>query len=150
MEEEKGVQTAPTPKNILARMQVARFGKITFNLQFIAVAVMMASVLSFLAIAVYVLFLLVAIIFTLGLIIFLYPNLGAGLGSGEALATIFETLAASWTYTAPVALALSVTSIICLCFDYREKHIARIVISAVIAAVSLIVLIIKLATGGAA
>lgn len=135
-----------TPKSILLRMQVARFGKITFNLQFIAVALMAASVLSFLAIAIYAVFIFVAIIFTFGLILLSNPSLTDGLSSGEA---IFNMLAASWAYTVPAALALSVTSIICLCFDYREKHVARIVISSIIAVMSLIVLIIKL-VGGAA
>lgn len=148
--EKKDVRAATTPKNILVRMQVARLGKITFNLQFLAVAVMAASVLSFLSVVVYAAIVMVAVIFTLGLIFVAYPSFADGLsGGGEALTCIFNMLAASWTYTAPTALALAATSIICLCFDYREKHIARITVSAVIAALSVIVLIEKL-VGGAA
>ena len=145
--EEKGVQAATTPKNVLVRMQVARLGKITFNLQFLAVAVMAASVLSFLAMAVFYLLLLAITIVTLGLIFAAYPSFANLWSGGEVLESIFYTVAASWPYAVPAALALSVTSIICLCFDYREKHVARITISAVIAVISLIVLIIKLVGG---
>ncbi|MDE7163514.1 MAG: hypothetical protein K2O44_05500 [Clostridia bacterium] len=148
--QENNVQSVPTPKNVLIRMQIARLGKIAFNLQFIAVALMAASVLSFLSIVVYAAIVMVAVICTLGLIFVAYPSFADGLtGSGEALTSIFNMLAASWTYTAPTALALAGVSIICLCFDYREKHVARISISAVIAAIAVIVLIIKL-VGGAA
>lgn len=145
--EEKGVQAATTPKSVLARMQVARLGKIAFNLQFLAVAIMAASVLFFLAIAVYYVLLLAVTIVTLGLIFAAYPSFGNLWSGGEVLGDIFNMLAASWPYAIPAALALSVTSIICLCFDYREKHIARISISAVIAVISLIVLIVKLVGG---
>ena len=147
--EDKAVQSARTPKNILLRMQIARFGKITFNLQFLAVAFMAASVLSFLSVAVFYLFMLIITIATLGLIYVAYPSLMDLWSGGETLEAIFNTLAAGWTYAVPAAIALSVASIICLCFDYREKHVARISVSAVIAALSVIVLIIKL-VGGAA
>ncbi len=147
--EEKGVQAATTPKNILARMQVAHLGKITFNLQFLAVAVMAASVLSFLAMAVFYLLLLAVTLVTLGLIYAAYPSLKDLWSGGAVLESIFNTLAASWPYAVPAALALSVASIIFLCFDYRQKHVARITISAVIAVISVIVLVIKL-VGGAA
>lgn len=146
--EEKGVQAEPTPKNILVRMQVARFGKIAFNLQFLAVAVMAASVLSFLAMAVFYILLLAVTVVTLGLIFAAYPSFANLWSGGEVLGDIFNLLAPSWAYAVPVALALSATSIICLCFDYREKHVARISVSAVIAVISLIVLIIKLVGGG--
>ena len=42
-----------TPNGLLARMQAVRFGKILFNLQFVALAVMAASVLSCLFLAGY-------------------------------------------------------------------------------------------------
>ena len=145
--EQKGVQAVTTPKSILVRMQVARLGKIAFNLQFLAVAVMAASVLSFLAMAVFYLLLLLITLLTLGLIYAAIPSLKDMWAGGAVLEGIFNTLAASWPYAIPAALALSVASIICLCFDYREKHVARITVSAVIAVLSLIVLIIKLVAG---
>lgn len=65
MENQKAFKT---PIKTLARMQVVHFGKILFNLQFIALAVMAASVLSFLMPVVYYLLLLCIAFLTLFLI----------------------------------------------------------------------------------
>lgn len=138
-----------TPKKTLVNMQVVHLGKILFNLQFIAVAVMFASVLSFLLPAIYYLMLLCISLLTLFTIYAAYPNFKNLWKGGETLTKIAEVMAQSWQYTIPIALALSVASIICLCFDRRQKHTARIVVSAVIAALAVFVLILKLINNGA-
>lgn len=135
------------PNKTLARMQVVRLGKILFNLQFIAVAVMVASVLSFLAPAIYYLFLLCIAMLTL-FTAFLNPSFSSLWAGGEALTKIAEVLAQSWKYSVPIVLVLAALSIVCLCFDKNNKHPARISISAVICAFAVIVLILRLINSG--
>lgn len=141
MENQKAFKT---PIKTLARMQVVHFGKILFNLQFIALAVMAASVLSFLMPVVYYLLLLCIAFLTLFLI-FANPTFLSFWSGGEALAKIAETLAQSWKYTVPIVTVLAVASLICLCFDKNKKHTARIAVSAVICIFALAVLFLKLA-----
>ncbi len=137
MENQKAFKT---PIKTLARMQVVHFGKILFNLQFIALAVMAASVLSFLMPVVYYLLLLCIAFLTLFLI-FANPTFLSFWSGGEALAK----MAQSWKYTVPIVTVLAVASLICLCFDKNKKHTARIAVSAVICIFALAVLFLKLA-----
>ncbi len=137
-----------TPGKTLARMQVVHFGKILFNMQFIAVAVMAASVLSFILPALYYLVLICIAFLSLGSLLLneTFRSLWAG---GETLTKIAEALIHSWKYTVPIVLILAIASIVCLCFDKHQKHIARIVISSIICVLALIVLIFKLINMGA-
>lgn len=137
-----------TPKNILARMQVVHFGKILFNLEFIAVAIMLASVISFIMPALYYIMLVCIAFLSLGSLLAneTFRSMWAG---GETLTKIAEVLTHSWKYTVPIVLVLAIASIVCLCFDKNQKHIARIVISSIICVVALIILIFKLINSGA-
>lgn len=146
MEQERLVKT---PNSMLAQMQVVHFGKILFNLQFIAVAIMFASVLSFVFTAVYYVMLVCISIFTVFTIYVWYPGFSSWWGGGETLARISVILASSWKYTIPIVLALSIGSIVCLCFDKNEKQVVRIVVSGIICALALAVLILKFINGGA-
>ena len=132
----------------LARMQVVHFGKILFNLQFIALAVMAASVLSFLIPVIYYLLLLCIALLTL-FTVFINPTFLSLWSGGEALTKIAETLAQSWKYTVPIVTVLAIASLICLCFDKNKKHPARIAVSAVICIFALAVLFLKLANAEA-
>lgn len=140
--------TPKTPNKILVEMQIVHFGKILFALQFISLAVMLLSALSFVFVAVYYVVLLFVTLITLGAIYAAYPEFGNLWSGGEALVSFTEVLARSWQYTVPIALALSVASIICLCFDKREKHVARIVFSVLTAVAAIVVLILKLINTG--
>lgn len=138
-----------TPKNVLLRMQVGRLGKILFALQFIALSVIFASILSVVAIVVFYLFMLIITLATFGLIFVAYPEVTNWWKGGEVLQNIFTALESSWTYVIPITIVLAISSIVCLCFDYRQKHTARIVVSAVIGVLAVAVLVIKLVGGGA-
>ena len=136
-----------TPKKILAEMQVVRLGKIAFVWQFIAVAVMLVSVITLLAAAMYYMLMLVAILGTAFLIL-LSPEFQAWLGAGDGILQFSMSLSSWWKYAAPVALALSVLSIVCLCADRHQKHLVRIILSAVVAVFVIIYIIIKLINTG--
>lgn len=144
MENQKSFQT---PRGTLARMQVVHFGKILFNMQFIAVAVMIASVLSFIVPFIYYLFLTLFLLLTLFTAL-LNETFNSMWSGGETLVTIAEVLAQSWKYTVPIVAVMSVASIVCLALDKQEKHIARIVVSAILFVLSIGVLIAKLINSG--
>lgn len=144
MEQPKNFQT---PKPMLARMQVAHLGKITFNLQFLALAIMLASIVTFILPAIYYLMLICIAMLTL-FIAFANPAYTKLWSGGEHLLTVADFLTKSWKYTIPILLALSVTTIICLIFDKNQKHVARITFSAIFALCSLIYLIAKLINTG--
>lgn len=137
-----------TPNGLLARMQAVRFGKILFNLQFVALAVMAASVLSFLFVAAYYIVLIFITIITLFTLLGNDTFLMLWSG-GEVLVEVTEKLAYSWKFTVPIAMALSALSVACLCLDRYDKHGVRIAVSTTVFAASLIVLVVKLvSTGG--
>lgn len=140
-------RTFKTPRKILARMQVVHFGKIMFNLQFLVLAVMIASVLSFIMPAIYYLLLVCAAFFSF-FSLFANQTFRSMWSGGEYLTKVAETLTYSWKFTVPIVLALAIGSIICLCFDKKEKHIARIVVSVAFAVLALIVLALKIINGG--
>lgn len=136
-----------TPKNILARMQVVHFGKILFNMQFLVVAIMAASVISFIIPFLYYVMLICLLIFSLFSLLAngTFMSLWSG---GETLTKIASILTQSWKYTVPIVAILSMASIVCLCFDKNKKHIARIVVSALICVSALVVLVLKLLNSG--
>ncbi len=143
----ENLKTFKTPCKTLARMQVVHFGKILFNLQFIAVAVMVASVISFILPAFY--YILLFCIATLTLYtLFLDPTFRAMWAGGETLTKIAEAMTHSWKFTVPIAIIFAITSIVCLCFDKHQKHIARIVVSSIICVLALILLFFKLVNTG--
>lgn len=136
-----------TPSKTLARMQVVHLGKILFNLQFVAVAVMLASVLSFLMPAIYFLVLILITLLTLGMA-FANPAFSSYWTGGEYLTHIAEVFAQSWQYTVPIVAVLAVLSIVCLCFDKTQKHTARITVSAIMCVLAVVVLVAKLINNG--
>lgn len=141
-------QTTFKPSNkTLTRMQVVHLGKILFNMQFIALAIMAASVLSFIIPAVYYLALICILLLSLFTLL-ANPSFMAFFQGGEALTQVTSVLMQSWSYTVPIVAACSIASIVCLCFDKNKKHPARITISAVLCALALIVLLLKLINTG--
>lgn len=136
-----------TPRSVLIRMQATHLGKILFNLQFVAVAVMLASVLSFLIVALYYFFLLAVTLLTLGGIYAIYPEFATLWSGGETLNNISVNLASGWQYIVPIVIAVSAVSVVLLSLDKTVKQTARISISSVICGLSVIVLIIKLCSG---
>lgn len=140
-------KTFKTSNNILIRMQIVHLGKILFNLQFIAVAVMAASVISFIMPAIYYLFLIFIALLTL-FIAFTNPAFTSLWTGGETLTKIADTLTQSWRYTIPIVAILAIFSIICLCFDKNQKHHARILVSTIIAILAIIVLLLKFINTG--
>lgn len=140
-------KTYKTPSKTLARMQVVHFGKITFNLQFIALAVMLASVLSFLVPAIYFIVLICVAGLSLGLA-FTNPKYLALWQGGDSLVNIADAFTHSWAYTVPAVIILSFISIVCLCFDKTQKHFARIAISSIVFVIALVLFVAKYLNGG--
>lgn len=139
-----------TPNNLLVRMQITHLGKILFNLQFAAVAVMFASVMSFVLTAVYYIMLIAVSVFTIFSIYAWYPEFASWWKGGDTLGKITLVLAESWKYTVPIVLVLSIASIVCLSMDKNKKHTARIAVSVLVAVVAAVVLVMKLINGGGA
>ncbi len=139
-----------TPNKILARMQIVHLGKILFNLAIIALLIMLSSVVSFTITLLYYLLLIAITIGTFGLIYGIYPDIAKWWSGGDKLMEMTTALAESWRYTIPIVLALSLASIICLCFDRLHPSKARIVMAVIIALLALMVLILKMMGGGAA
>lgn len=138
----ENIKTFKTPKNVLARMQVVHFGKIMFNMQFLALAIMGASILSFIAYPLYYAVLLVICVFTL----FMAFGFIEGFASWWAPTTLNEitvSLAKTWKFTIPIVIAMSLLSIICLRFDKDDKHIGEMIASIVICVLALIYLLIR-------
>lgn len=140
-------KTFKTPSKALARMQVVHLGKILFNMQFIAVAIMAASVLSFIIPALYYLVLICITLLSL-FMVFANPNFKKFWAGGETLTQIADLLTHSWKYTVPIVAVLSIASIICLCFDKNKKHTAKIAISVIMFVLAIIVLSLKLINSG--
>lgn len=131
------------PKKMLARMQVVHFGKLLFNLQFIMVALMLSSLLSFVVYPLYYVVLLTILGFTVFTAFIIIPNF-ASWWNPTTLNKITVFLAGTWKYTIPIAAAVSIASIVCLCFDKSEKHFIRITISSAICLFTLAYLFFKI------
>lgn len=146
MENEK---TFTTPPKQLAKMQFVHFGNILFRLQFLALAIMLASVISFLVPALYYLVLISVMLLTLFLIFAVpgFTNLWSG---GETLTKVAEFMAQSWKFTVPIALALSAGAAICLFLDKEHRQKGKIVACVIVAVASAAVLILKLINNGGA
>lgn len=128
-------------------MQVVHFGKILFNLQFLSLAIMLASVLTFILPAIYYLFLTCIMLMTL-FIAFANPKFVSLWSGGETLTKVAEFFAGSWKFTVPIVAILSIASIICLSFDKNTKHVARIAVSVILFILAAIVLFFKLVNSG--
>lgn len=138
-----------TPNKTLAKMQVVHLGKILFNMQFVVLAIMVASVLTFIMPAIYYLVLIFVAFLTL-FTLFANPNFMALWSGGEKLTQIASVLTESWKYTVPIVAVLAIASIVCLCFDKNQKHPARIAISVIICVLAIVVLVLKLINAGGA
>lgn len=147
MENQKSYKTPP---KTLAMMQVVHFGNILFNLQFLAIAIMAASVLSFIVPVIYYLLLLCVMLLTLFTIFIMYPGFGNLWSGGEALTQIAEVLNSTWKFTVPIVAVLAIGAIVCLSLDKQKKHIGKIVTCSIFLVLALIVLILKFINGGAA
>lgn len=131
-----------TPGDVLLRIQIVHLGKILFNLQFIFVIVMFASILTFILPAIYYLVLAMIALVTL-FILFADPTFRSLWAGGEVLTEIAAYLANSWKYTIPLVAVFSISSIICLCFDKNKKQLPRIVISSILFIIAMIILVLK-------
>lgn len=140
---------SPTTRDLVS-VQVVHFGKILFRLQFLALAVMAASVLSFIAPVVYYVFLLAVTLFTFGGIYALYPQFASWWSGGETLVKIISALVESWKYTVPIVLTFAAASVVCMCFDKREKRVPEMAVSVITGGIALIILILKLINKGGA
>ena len=136
-----------TPNKTLVRMQFVHFGKILFNLQFLALAIMLASVLSFIMPAIYYL-MLICIAFLTLFTVFANSTFMSFWAGGEHLTKVATVLSQSWKYTIPIVLALAIGSIVCLWLDKNKKHTSRIITSIIIAVLATFVLILKIINGG--
>ncbi len=141
-------QTGKTPNKILAQMQTARLGKIAFALQFIALAVMLLSVFSFIVFLAYIVVILVLAFFMLFRLYF-SPIFESWWAAGLNIINFAVMTVKWWVYTAPVTLVLSAVSIGCLCADRKNKHTVKIVLSVIVAALTLGYIITNLIIMGA-
>ncbi len=132
----------------LVRFQIVHFGKIAFNWQFVVLALMLSSVLSFIIPVVYYVILFAIMLFTLFTIFVMVPDFGSWFAGGEVLLKVTEILARSWQYTIPLALVLAVLSVACLSLDRNGKHRGRIVFSVIVAVCACVILILKLVNQG--
>lgn len=144
MEENKSNKT---PSNILIKMQIIHLGKILFNLQFIFIVIMAASVLTFIMPALYYLILFMVAAVTL-FSLFADPTFRSLWSDGEFLTQVATYLAGSWKYTVPLVAIFSISSIVCLCFDQNKNHIARIILSGLFFVIAIIILFLKLVNTG--
>ena len=125
-----------TPKNILVNMQVERLGNIAFIMQFISLAIMFLGMATFMLVLVYYTVLFVIALFTFFLLFF-SPEFVALFSAGDGVLNFSLIISNLWKITAPATIVFSVTSIVCLCLDKGRKHTAKIIISAVVAAIAL-------------
>lgn len=138
-----------TLKNsILLRIQIVHFGKILFNFEILTLAVMLACVMTFIFPAIYYILLFSISVITLFSVYAWYPEFSSLWAGGETLVEVATYFAQSWQYTVPILLILSVCSILCLCFDRSQKHLARIILSILFAIFAIIVLFLKLVNEG--
>ncbi len=143
----KNVKTLSTPKDTLIRMQVVHLGKILFNLQFVVVAIMLASILTFIFPAIYYLMLICAAFLSLFLL-FANPTFMSMWSGGDNLLKVADILAQSWRYTVPTVFALAIAAIVCLSFDKNHKHPARIIVSVIVCGLAGVTLLAKLINKG--
>lgn len=136
-----------TPSSILIRMQVVHFGKILFNLEVVALLIVLSSILTFLSAVVYYTFLLFITVGTFGLIYALYPTFSTWWSGGETLLNVSVYLSENWKYTIPLVFVLSVASAICLGFEKGNKQVVKIAISMIIALFALVIFIFKWTRG---
>lgn len=134
----------------LINMQVVRLGKILFNLQFVGLFFVLASALTFALPVLFYVLLFTVCMLTLFTIFAWYPPSLSWWKGGEVLANIAILLSTSWKYIIPIVAVLSVSSAVCLLFDRKEKHIARIAVSVAVFVVTGILTLILISNAGAA
>lgn len=130
-------QNFKTPSITLFRMQMVHFGKILFNLQFIAPLFVLSNIITAAMYVIYYLILFAITMFTLFTVFIWYPEFG-NWWQADYLNQFFQILSGAGKYVLPISICASILSTVCLCFDKNEKHIKRIVINSLV----LVVLII--------
>lgn len=130
------------PAKSLSAMYLVHLGLIFSNLAIVCVIIGFISFVSILLqIAVFIV-LLLGLLCTLGLILVYVPNyMQLFQSSTEFLASVTEIVVKIAPYILIVGIACSVISIILLALDKYNSHMGRIVFSAIILVVTIIVLI---------
>lgn len=141
MEDKKMLKT---PSDVLVRMQVVRLGKILFCLQFVAISVMYASLLTIIAYPFYYVILVSIAILTLFSIFAWSPGFKSW-WNPVGLNNMFLLLAKSWKFTVPIALILSIAAFACLCFDKYDRHVKKKASCVLICVLAIIYLILRAA-----
>ncbi len=133
-----------------ARMRLVHLGKIISNLAIAGLTFCIVNAASQLFIAYFVVLGVMFMIATLGLVFAFVPNYWQIITSPLSLyENFFSKIVPYVPYVLGISIALSVVSIVLLSFDKYQKHTARIVFSAIVVLLSILVVTIFL-TGGKA
>lgn len=125
-----------------------RIGKIFSNISILALVFCFCGVISFAATAFILIFGLIAIILSLGIIFLYVPNFFDILMSAAEVSSQISTFFLNYFFIfAAIAIITSIVSLILLVTDKQTKHVARIVISSIVIAIVLIIIIVVLTRG---
>lgn len=133
-----------------ARMRLIHLAKIISNLAIAGLTFCIVNAASQLFIAYFVVLGVMFMIVTLGFVFAFVPNYWQIITSPLSLyESFFSKIIPYIPYVLGISIALSVVSIVLLSFDKYQKHTARIVFSAIVVLLSILVVSIFL-TGGKA
>ena len=125
-----------------------RIGKIFSNISILSLVFCFCGVISFVATAFILIFGLIAIILSLGIIFLYVPNFFDILTSAAEVSSQISTFFLNYFFIfVAIAIITSIVSLILLVTDKQTKHVARIVISSIVIAIVLIIIIVVLTRG---
>ena len=130
----------------LLRMYAGRLGRILCNVSIVGLCVLTAGLLSALLVVFYALFVIVAIILTLGIIFVYYPDILSSIGNvGEVLNPFLTFMGNNLFLIIGITIGTSILSLILMIIDKKHADGVRIGISSFVCAVVLIIAVVAIA-----
>ncbi len=128
-------------------MYCSRFGKILSNISIVCLLLCVASIITTLISVFLIMFGIIMMICTLGLVFAIFPNYWSMLTStGEFVGKFASFMVYAWKFLAPIGIICAILSVVFLLLDRNNKHTARIVFS-VLVLISIIIIIFVLLRG---
>lgn len=126
------------PKSMALQTNLTRLGIVLSNFALIGTLLMLSSFLFFICYAIYYIVLIFATVVTLGLIFLLVPNFSSLFNVPDHIANITQAINTALPIVAPITLISAVASLILLCLNKEDRHVGRIVFSAVLIGIVII------------
>lgn len=136
-------------RNSIGALRVSHLGKILSNFAILGVVLCIASLVSFLLLALYYLILIAVLLGTLFLILIAYPEFIDLFAGGEQLTELMVTFTNTCVpIIAPITIVVSVAAIAALAMSKQKNITTRLVISIICSVAAVIFTVIFTFMGG--